>query len=112
MVSDYRARRELPESVFKSEKGSLGVELRSCLLGNRILVPMLYIICREHTCIHPWGWHLHGFRAGGGFGMFFLIFVFFLYNLQSPITAKTTNPQLGKIGRAGGPPPIHPRVLP
>ena len=56
-------------------------------VSYRILVPMLYIICREHTCIHPWGWHLHGFRAAGG-ECFFLIFLLFLYNLQSPITAK------------------------
>ena len=42
-VSDFRSRRELPESGLKSEKGALGVELRPFLLGNRISVPMLYI---------------------------------------------------------------------
>jgi len=56
-------------------------------VSYRILVPMLYIICREHTCIHPWGWHLHGFRAGGGVGMFF--FNIFIFPVQSTISNRS-----------------------
>ena len=48
----------------------------------------------------------------GGWNDFFKYFYFSctIYNLQSQ--QKKIKSQLGKIGRAGGPPPIHPRVLP
>ena len=42
-ISDDRSRQEKKISVSRILNGSLCVELRPILLGDRILVPMLYI---------------------------------------------------------------------
>ena len=47
-LADCRSRRPLSESVFRSQKGPLGVELWSFYCKKRILAPMSYI-----TFLHP-----------------------------------------------------------
>ena len=69
-------------------------------VSYRILVPMLYIICREHTCIHPWGWHLHGFRAGGGVGMIF--FNIFIFPVQSTISNQSKRNKIHSSAKSAG----------
>ena len=55
-LPDCRSRRPLSESVFRSQKGPLGVELWSFYCKKRISVPMSYItflhssICLQNVC--------------------------------------------------------------
>ena len=55
-LPDCRSRRQLSESVFRSQKGPFGVELWSFYCKKRISVPMSYItslhssICLQNVC--------------------------------------------------------------
>ena len=100
-LPDYRSRRELSNRTGIMDLQNKNNILVAKQVSYGILVPMLYIICREHTCIHPWGWHLHGFRAGGGVGIIF--FDIFIFPTQSTISNHSKKNKIpARQNRPGG----------